>query len=519
MNLSKKIISFAILGSFLIQGALRAEAPAPVQEPAGSQASAQKPADEAGQAKDMISVDFNEADIQSVLKILALKGNVNIVASPDVKGTVTLQLKDVPWSSAFETIINTYGFSYEKKGNIYEVLTPASFKTRQDAGAVLKREVFRLNYASLDQVTPALKKTLSKMASVESIAGTNQIVITDQASNMEAVRNLISRIDTRMPQVHIETKIIRTTLSNTEQMGIDWNPQVQLRGAARPMTFPFKTKTNDFLQSETAIGNTSSSTTIATTAGGGQNSATTTDFPFAKGFPYVSKDAFKFGTVDFNQFTLMFNMLSNRKSTKIISNPRIVVLNNQSAKIQVGDEIGIPKLERNETTGAFEISGFQPRNTGIVLNVTPHISEKSEVLLYVKPEVTKFVGFEKITDTNLTSPHFETVVAETTVLIHSGDTLVIGGLISDEDTDDKSRVPYLSNIPVAGWLFKRTAPVKQRTETIFFITVVLADDAYNQKALDEWRKSQKAFQDDRKAAEDEFDHKKKQDPQAQKNKS
>ncbi len=465
--------------------------------------------------EDLISVDFNEADIHSVFKILAIKGNVNIVASPEVNGTVTMQLQDVPWFNAFETIVETYGFSYEKQGNIYQILTPESLKERRKEAQVLARQVFKLDYADIAQVTAALKKVLSTQAVVEPIAGSNQLVITDEAGNMETIQRLMKEIDTKLPQVHIETKIVRTTLTKGEKMGIDWSTTAGINGAARPTNFPFATDANDnrfskFLQrfDTLPIGQTQTEATTTQTSGGGQTQESTVEFPSAYGFPFTQPEDFHFGTINFNQFSAVFNLLAARKSTKIVSNPRIVVMNHQAARIQVGEEIGIPMLERNETTGAFEVSGFEPRDTGIVLNVTPHITQASEVQLHVKPEVTKFIGFEPITDTNLTSPRFETVVAETTVLVHSGDTLVIGGLISEEDTDDKTRVPYLSNLPVAGWLFKQTSPQNTRTETIFFITVVLADDVYNEKALADWQKAQKAFADYRKAGEAEFDRKK-----------
>ncbi len=475
----------------------------------------------AGGEHDLISVEFHDADIQSAFKILALKGNVNIVASPEVQGKITMDLTDVPWLSAFETIVNTYGFSYEKKDNIYQILTAKSMQEKVAGEKKSGQQVFTLDYASIDQVTAALKKNLAASAVVEPIAGSNQIVVTDDVSKLEAVGKLISEIDRKMPQVHIETKIVRTTLNKGEKMGIDWNPALEVRGAKRPFTYPFSPKaTGRFLSNKSflPIGQTASESTITTTSGGGQNTATEQDFPtgVSQGFPFVQPEDFKFGTVDFNQFSAMFNMLSSRQSTKIISNPRIVVMNHQAAQIQVGDEIGIPKLERNETTGAFEVTGFESRNTGIVLKVTPHISKQSDVMLKVRPEVTKFIGFEPITNTNLTSPHFETVVAETTVIVHSGDTLVIGGLISDEDSEAQNKVPYLSRLPVAGWMFKSHNPSKVRTETIFFITVTLADDVYNKKALKEWTKSQKDFKEERKDAKDEFENKKPAKPQAKK---
>ncbi|MCB9799401.1 MAG: secretin and TonB N-terminal domain-containing protein [Candidatus Omnitrophica bacterium] len=463
-------------------------------------------------AEGLITVDFSNADIQSVLKVLALKGDVNIVASPDVQGKVNIQLKDVPWASALETIVETYGFRYEKKDNIYQVFTAQAMEERQEE--VFNSEVFTLKYAELDQVAKALKNALSPAAVVEPVAGSNQIIVTDTADSLEVAKNIVARIDYRMPQVHIETKIVRTTLSKGENLGIDWNPTFQVTGSKRPTTFPFSENADNrpfdrFLRSVDGLpqGQTNSQTT-ATQTSASTTTTSSTDFPNTYGFPFVDPEEFTFGTIDFSQFSAVFNMLKNRRSTKIISNPRIVVMNHQSAQIQVGEEVGIPTLERNESTGSFEVTGFEQRNTGIVLQVTPHIVEKKEVLLRVRPEVSQFLGFEAITDTNLTSPRFETIMAETTVLINSGDTLVIGGLISEEEADNRNRVPVVSRIPVVGWLFKSKNPTKSRTETIFFITVTLADDVYNQKALEEWKKSQKDFADYQKESEEDFNGKK-----------
>jgi len=136
--------------------------------------------------------------------------------------------------------------------------------------------------------------------------------------------------------------------------------------------------------------------------------------------------------------------------------------------------------------------------------VTPHVTRENEVQLTVKPEVTGKVEFSTITDTNLTAPRVTTVVAETTVLIHSGDTLVIGGLIDEEEKDGRSKVPYLSNVPLVGWLFKHAQPSKARTETIFFVTVSLADDVYNQQAVQDWQKKQAEYDAFQKESEEEF---------------
>jgi len=462
-------------------------------------------------AENIITVDFTNADIQSVLEVMAVKGDVNIVSAPDVEGVVNIQLRDVSWRSAFETILSTYGLIFEKDGNIYQVFSPASLEERQleDVGT----KVVTLEYATLEQVRSALSKTLSSTGQVESIEGTNQIVISDTSTNLRRARSLLEQIDVKMPQVLIDTRIVETELREGESMGLDWNLIARAAGGRRPTTFPFmRDAGNNWLDSrikkagliptgQTQILNTSTSTST-----GAQSQSQDVDFPFEFGFPFVERDDFTFGTLDFSQMSVVFSMLESRKNTKVISNPRIVTLNHQSAVVQVGGETGIPTFERNETTGVFVVTGFEMRRFGIVLEVTPHISKKNEITVEIKPEITTPPIYQEITP-GLAAPQFQTITAETSVMVHSGDTIVIGGLISDIEDDERSKVPYLHKIPILGWAFKafsRDPNTNNKSETIFFVTVTLLDDVYNKKEMAAWKKRQEDYEAFRKESEDEF---------------
>ncbi len=462
----------------------------------------------AAPAADLMTLSFQEADIQSVFRVLAMKGNVNIVAGPEVIGTVTIQLENVPWENAFETIVRVQGYAYEKEGNIYYVMTPDQFRERRASGT--RTEVVALQYAEITQITTALQALLLDVR-IQPVAGMNSILITATPSNLEAAQQLIASVDQRQPQVYIDTKIVSTALTKNEQMGINWNVLAGLSGSKLPVTFPFaedpsSARFGKFLQrfDQLPVGQTAAESTVSTTSGGGQNTATSTDFGKAHSFPFVQPDEFEFGTIDFTEFRAVFSMIESRANTKVISNPRIVVLNHQTAQIQVGEQIGIPTLERNAETGAFEVTGFEDRNTGIVLNVTPHITDENEVLLFVRPEVTSFKGFQQITGTNLTSPQFDTIVADTRVMIQNKDTLVIGGLIDEQESDTRNVVPYLHKIPFFGKIFKNVNPSRNRTEYIFFVTVTLADDVHNRQQREAWQKKQEDYEKFRQGEEQEF---------------
>jgi type IV pilus assembly protein PilQ len=169
-------------------------------------------------------------------------------------------------------------------------------------------------------------------------------------------------------------------------------------------------------------------------------------------------------------------------NTKVVSNPRIVVLNNQTALIQVGQEIPVPNFERNETTGSMEVTGFNYRNTGVVLNVTPHINSEDEILVDLSPEVSAVGSTNQSFGANqIEAPKFDTTKAKTQVLIQSGQTIAIGGLLTDTTNIKEDKVPYFGDIPLIGKLFRSKTtssaanPSTQKVETLFFVTVTTVD--------------------------------------------
>ncbi|MDD5672327.1 MAG: secretin N-terminal domain-containing protein, partial [Candidatus Omnitrophica bacterium] len=421
------------------------------------------------------------------------------------------QLKDVYWEDAFDTIVKTYGYTYTKEGNIYHVLTTEDLESRREGG--LQSQLVTLEYANIAQTATVLKSMMPD-GKVEPLLSGNQLLITGTPAQLRDAQQLLTQIDRRMLQVQIDTKIVRTALTKNETLGIDWNAVVRVAGAKRPTTLPFanngaeRNPESHWNANDIQIlpeGQTEAETTTTTTSGGGVAAEETTKFPNAFGFPFVKETDFTFGTIDFSQFSMVMSMLQNRANTKIISNPRIVVLNHQAARVQAGREIGLPTFERNESTGSFEITGYEPRNDGIQLQVTPHISENQDITLTVKPELTRFIGFVPVvTGSNVLSPEFDTTVAETQVVINSGDTLVIGGFINETEADNRKQVPYLAGIPIVGALFRNISPSKEKTETIIFVTVTIADDVFNKEALKKWRNSQAEYQAFTKFSEEDF---------------
>ena len=425
---------------------------------------------------DTVSLDFKDADIGSVLRVLSMKSNINIVTGPEVKGLVTVRLDNVPWEKALDVILRTYDFVYERDGNVIRVTTRDKMKLEP-----VETRTFIMNYSKASEIQTAIQDILTERGRIKVSERSNMVVVTDIPTNLYRIAEVIKKIDQRTPQAYIDSKVVNTKAGLAENMGVQWNPVVSLRGSSRPTTFPFPSADNNLPSSVKqffpVIGSTATGTPQLTV-----NQVDPRAFPYPSGLTGTSggtvAPTFNYGTLDFSNFQATLNFLKTYASTKVVSNPRIVVLNNQTAHIQVGQQIPLPTYERNETTGSMLVSGFSYRDTGVVLDVTPHINASDEILVDLKPEISN-VGADQNFGGGVIAPRFDTTQAKTQLLIQSGQTIAIGGLLTDNVNGTEDKVPYLGDIPLVGKLFRskrQTAGTgNEKNETLFFVTVTTVD--------------------------------------------
>ena len=192
-------------------------------------------------APGMVSIDFKDADINNVLRILSLKSGVNIVAGPEVTGTVTIRLENVPWEKALDVVLRTYGYVYERKENIVRVTTKTNLSTEE-----LVTETFVLNYTTAKEVEESLKDIVSERGRIKSVERSNMLVVTDIPTNLYKIREVVAKLDRSTPQAHIDSKIVKTQIQKGENLGIQWTPAGTLSGSQKPVSFPFNafSKTN-----------------------------------------------------------------------------------------------------------------------------------------------------------------------------------------------------------------------------------------------------------------------------------
>ncbi len=423
--------------------------------------------------RDIVTLDFDNTDIRDVIHLLAAKAKVNIVFGPDVTGSLTLHLTDVPFNEAFRTALSMMKLTTDQVGdNILRVITPAEL-TKQRTTSTAITKVYVLNYAKATEV----KTTIDSVRMAEGRNGsstadtkTNTLIVTDSLEGQLSTENLIAQMDQRPRQVLIETKIIEINANSGLNYGVQWDYQSAQRGtiggqkgvsligttsnpaaASSPVLNPLDQNAN------TAVG--------AGASGRGTGVALAADRVFG---------ALTLGRIT-NNFILNATLTAaaSEGKAKILSEPKIATLNNQAANINVTTQI--PYVTSNVASTGVQTQSVAYVTTGIQLTVTPSINADGRITLQVNPNVSQ-PSATAAGSTQTGAPAVDSRNATTTVLVRDGETIVIGGLITDTMQDTISKVPLLGDIPILGWLFKKKTKTRVRAELLIFVTTRILPD-------------------------------------------
>lgn len=460
--------------------------------------------------EDTISLDLKGMDIIEVLKTLATKGKMNIVVGANVRGRVTMFLKDVDVGEAFEIILAANNLASDRRGDIIYVMTERDYeqlygrkyedKTKAkiiqlkyakaseinkalsqiktkvgkvivdegsntlvviDAPEALERaldlvkkldkptstRIFELNYAATADIEGKIEEILTKgVGSVQIDERTNKILITDLKDRMDEIEKILVAFDAKSQQVLIDAKIIEITLTDEFKLGVDWQSvieEVQDR-VGSPLT----------VRSQFNI---------------------TSDSAFPPGIEFTV------GDVDADTYTTLVQALKEIGDVNTLSNPRIMVMNNEEAKILIGDSEPYA-IQSTTQSGDLATTGSELNflEIGVKLYVTPTINRDNFITMKIKPEISNSTRNYSYGTPEVTVPVVSTTQAETSVMVKDGTTIIIAGLIKDDRSNTDAEVPFLGDIPIIGWAFRRTEKQVQKKELVMFITpyIVSGDSDY-----------------------------------------
>ncbi len=422
-----------------------------------------------------ISLDFKDADIQNVLRLIAEVSNKNIVISEAVKGKVTVRLLNIPWDMALDVILKTYALEKEELGpNILRVAPYTQLKReREDALKAeqalervesLETRLVPINYAKANELQAVIGRLKSKRpdAMILVDSRTNSMIIRDLPLNIEEMIGLIRALDTQTPQVLIEAKIVELDVNFERELGIQWGTAFNAgpaTGNPTGLNFP----------NTASIGGVVDNISGQTVAG---IANPVVNLPAAVDSSAGGALGFSLASIT-NSFQLdaQLSALEKRNHARVLSSPRVATLNNQEARINQGQEVPYQTTSDEGTKTEF-------KEAVLALSVTPQITFDRSIIMNIL--VTN--------DTPIRDPTVGFIIgtkeARTTVLVKDGDTAVIGGIYTNNDAESLGGVPYLMDIPIAGSLFKKKGELNKRTELIIFITPRIIPNQLIE--VDEW---------------------------------
>ncbi|MDP3110550.1 MAG: type IV pilus secretin PilQ [Thermodesulfovibrionales bacterium] len=406
-----------------------------------------------------ISLDFQDADIGPIFRLLADISGYNFIIDPSVKGRITMKLMNVPWDQALDIILQTFSFGKSVEGNIIWIAPSSLFtkidsektaeKVRLEKQEDLAQEIVRINYADAGAISGAITsgKLLSSRGNITMDNRMNTLIIKDTQKSIDKIKELVKIMDVAKSQVMIEAKIVTASTSYTSSLGIRWGGQF----VGSP-GFAFTT--------DAAPGSIQSAT--ATGAGGIKGLGNDVSSVVSVNTPLSSTSgpggvlSMLIGSANSTRIALSLQALETIKKAKTLSNPRILTMDNEAATITQG-------VTFYTTSTSAEGTKTEAQNAALSLNVTPKITPDG----YIQLKVT--VSDDSLA--SVTPPVKNTKTLTTQALVKDGETLVLGGIYTDSEVNDETGIPLLSKIPILGWLFKTKQDVGPGpTEMLIFIT-------------------------------------------------
>lgn len=416
-----------------------------------------------------IDLDFHNADIHNILRLLAEVGGVNVVTSDEVSGAVTIRMQNVPWDQALDVILQAKGLGMVRRGNLIRVAPLATLeKERELAIARQKQEVdlapletrlIPVSYATAAGLSPRVQELLTARGNVSVDERTNVLIVRDTVGNLDDIEELVRTLDTQTPQVLVEARIVEATSQYSRDVGIQWGGNVlasTATGNPTGLIFPSNVGVTggNYTGSSNSTGLTPFASSVSNPNYAVNLPATTGDG--AGGALGLALGALG-GTVNLN---VRLSAAESNGVVRIISSPRILTLDNHEAHIAQGTLIPYSQVSAQGVQTAFQEAKLE-------LRVTPHVTADGSVSMHVK--VTRDEP-----DFTRTSARGDPTIlkreAETHLLVDDGHTAVIGGIYTRNTGRNVDQVPFFGDIPILGVLFQRRRVRDERNELLIFLT-------------------------------------------------
>ena len=382
-----------------------------------------------------VSFNFKEADLLTVVRLMASQENLNLVLGGDLSGSVTIKLTDVTLETAMDAILHVNGYEWFLQENII-VIKPSSPDSQ--LSGELDTQIYRLRFVHGAIITEALEEVLTERGKVKSLSSSQSldydfeiddiVMVTDVPTNFALIDRVIGTIDQEGAQINIAVKFIETTLKRGETIGIDWNlrQSMQLPGNKKGVS------SDNINLSEIAFG----------------------------------IDTMSFATLTAPVVSAMLDLLANDDDTKLLQEPQVTTMNNSPANIVVGTTIPILVPQGEGSVFGTNPYTYENQDVNIALDVLPRLNAYNAISLAINTSVQTIIGY---TGEN-SRPIVSNRETNTNVRVKDGETLLIGGMIFETEEEKVNKVPLLGDIPLIKSLFRFSSIQKEQRELLIFIT-------------------------------------------------
>ncbi|MBL8721580.1 MAG: type IV pilus secretin PilQ [Myxococcales bacterium] len=416
-----------------------------------------------------IDLDFKDADIHNILRLLAEVGKVNIVTADDVSGSITIKMKNVPWDQALDVVLQAKGLGMVRSGNLIRVAKAEALEKEREMAIAKKKQELELapietrlipvSYATAAELAAKAEELKSPRGKITIDERTNVLIVRDVAANLDQIEALVHSLDTQTPEVLVEARIVEATSRYLRDVGIQWGGDMTMSAATgNPTGLAFPSRIG-------LVGGASDQQTPTAGLSPLTNAIPNPNFavnlPAAAGTGSGGALGLALGSInDIVNLNVRLSAAETSGMLRIISSPRILTLDNREATISQGTLIPFSQISAQGVQTTFQ-------EAKLALTVKPHVTADGSVAMHVKINRDE-------PDFNQTSARGDPTIlkrqAETDLLVPDGATVVIGGIYTRNTGRNLDQVPFFGSIPIIGILFQRRRASDTRSELVIFLT-------------------------------------------------
>jgi type IV pilus assembly protein PilQ len=392
----------------------------------------------------LVSLELRDVEIKEVMRAIGQEHGINVIVDDSITGKVTVSLRSVPLWDALDSILKSKGYTYRVEPGGVVIVEPADAAITSEEDMIVRE--FKLKYLDSSSVLGNVSNLLTSKGKASAVPSKNLIIVADLPLGVERIENLIERLDQKPQQIMIEARIVEISTSYSRELGVQWG-----RSGYRNPTSAFN-----------------------------RPGSFETGFEVNLPKPSSTGGDLIFGTVVSSwNLDLRLSALEDTGDGKILSQPKILVIDNQEAEITSGTEILVPSIVNSTAFAGTLPEQAEPRvlEANLSLNVTPRVVGEDLLSLTIDTRREEFDFSRSIQG----FPPKESRSAKTELLVRNGETIVIGGIYTKNNSVDESGVPFLRKIPILGWLFKSQTKRDTKKELLIFLTPTVEPDGQQEQ--------------------------------------